>query len=123
MPVTVARKHLTEMETCSAELGAFDYYYNTMKQNLNYSQVGAMFVSTNLVSGSLIEGGGAVFLPDKIRMEPLLANIRNSIAINGQASFIKLVNALRSIATYSKLANNLEGNISGLASQSHFLFM
>ena len=90
----------------TAELGAFDCYYNNMKLYLNPSTMQGKFISSGLVDGSII-GGGAVFLPDHMKMEMMLTQVRSSIALNGPKSFDLLVQALNNVPNYRNLAGQL----------------
>ena len=102
------------MENFTADivLQVFDLYYNTMMQCLDHSTVQPMFISGGLVSGSTLDGGPAIFLPDTtVKMPQLLKHVRNSIKLNGPASFIKLVQLLKSNTTYCNLANDMESKI------------
>ena len=94
-------------EKYAAELGAFDCYYNNMKLYLNPSNMQAKFISVGLVDGSIIGGGGAVFLPDHMKMEAMLKEVRNSIQLNGPENFGRLVRALNSVPAYQNLASQL----------------
>ena len=94
-------------EKQTAELGAFDCYYNNMKLYLNPATMQGKFMAVGLVDGSMIGGGGAVFLPDHIKMEMMLKQVRSSIAINGPENFGRLVKALNSVAAYQNLASQL----------------
>ena len=91
---------------CAAELGAFDCYYNNMKLYLNPSTMQGKFISAGLVNGSII-GGGGVFLPDHMKMEMMLTEVRNSIALNGPKNFDLLVQALNNVPNYQNLAGQL----------------
>lgn len=94
-------------EKSSVELEAFDCYYNNMKLYLNPSTMQGKFISVGLVDGSIIGGGGAVFLPDHMKMETMLSSVRHSIALNGQENFDKLIRALNSVPSYRNLAIQL----------------
>ena len=91
----------------TAELEAFDCYYNNMKLYLNPSTMQGKFISAGLVDGSIIGGGGAVFLPDHMKMETMLKEVRGSIALNGPKNFGLLVQALSSVPAYRNLAGQL----------------
>ena len=92
-----------------AELGAFDYYYDTMRQHLDHSRVQAKFIAKGLVDGSVAEGGATVFLPGTtVQMPQLLTHVRKRIGLDGPTSFNKLVSALKEISAYCNLANDLE---------------
>ena len=91
----------------TAELGAFDCYYNDMKLYLNPSTMQEKFMSVGLVDGSIIGGGEAVFLPDHVKIETMLSEVRSSIALNGPKNFGLLVKALYSVPSYQNLARQL----------------
>lgn len=91
----------------SAELKAFKCYYNNMKLYLNPSTMEGKFISVGLINGSIIGGGGAVFLPDHMKMEMMLKEVRDSIALNGPKNFGLLVQALKSVPSYRNLASQL----------------
>lgn len=93
-----------EQDGCFAELGAFDNYYYNMQMYLNPSTMQAKFISVGLIDGS---GGGGVFLPDHIKMENMLQQVRNSIALNGPKYFGLLIQALRSVPAYQNLATEI----------------
>ncbi len=94
-------------EKHAAELGAFDCYYNNMKLYLNPATMQGKFMAVGLVDGSIIGGGGAVFLPDHMKMEEMLKQVRDSIVLNGPENFGRLVKALNSVAAYQNLASQL----------------
>ena len=89
----------------TAELEAFDCYYNNMKLYLNPSAMQGKFISAGLVDGSII--GGGVFLPDHMKMETMLKDVRSSIALNGPKNFGLLVQVLNSVPAYRNLAGQL----------------
>ena len=89
----------------TAELEAFDCYYNNMKLYLNPSTMQGKFISAGLVDGSII--GGGVFLPDHMKMETMLKDVRSSIALNGPKNFGMLVQVLSSVPAYRNLAGQL----------------
>ena len=89
----------------TAELEAFDCYYNNMKLYLNPSTMQGKFISAGLVDGSII--GGGVFLPDHMKMETMLKDVRSSIALNGPKNFGLLVQVLSSVPAYRNLAGQL----------------
>ena len=91
----------------TAELGAFDCYYNNMKLYLNPSTMQGKFISVGLVNGNIIGGGASVFLPDHVKMETMLSEVRSSIALNGPKNFGLLVQALNSVPSYQNLAGQL----------------
>lgn len=91
----------------SAELEAFDCYYNNMKLYLNPSTMQGKFISVGLVDGSIIGGGGAVFQPDHMKMETMLKEVRSGIGLNGPKNFDLLVQALSSVPNYRNLAAQL----------------
>ena len=91
----------------TAELGAFDCYYNNMKLYLNPAAMQGKFISAGLVDGGIIGGGAAVFLPDHMKMEMMLKEVRNSIALNGPKNFGLLIQALNSVSNYQNLAGQL----------------
>lgn len=93
-----------------AELGAFDYYFDTMKEHLDASTMKGKFIKAGLMDGSVIGKGGELFLPNDIQMEGILGHVRSNIGLNGPASFEKLVEVLRS-NNYQELANGLEGKL------------
>ena len=94
-------------EKIAAKLGAFDCYYNVMKQYLNPSSMQEKFISVGLVDGSIIGGGEVVFQPDHIKMEAMLKEVRNSIQLNGPENFGRLVRALNSVPAHQNLASQL----------------
>ena len=94
-------------EKFAAELGAFDFYYNSMKLCLNPSNMQEKFISIGLVDGSIIGGGGVVFQPDHIKMEAMLKEVRSSIQLNGPENFVRLVRALNSVPAQQNLASQL----------------
>ena len=96
------------------ELEAFDCYYNNMKLYLNPSTIQGKFISYGLVDGSIIGGGGAVFLPDHMKMETMLVEVRKNIALNGPKNFGLLVQALSSVPTYRNLAGQLYSKLEEL---------
>lgn len=91
----------------SAELQAFDCYSGNMTLYLNPSTMQGKFISLGLVDGSIIGGGGAVFLPDHMKMESMLKEVRSRIAINGPKYLGLLMQALRSVTAYQNLANEI----------------
>lgn len=90
-----------------AELGAFNYYFNNMKLYLNPSTMQGKLISLGLVDGSIIGGGAAVFLPDHIKMETMLIEVRRNIAVNGPKSFGLLIKAINSVGAYRNLAGEI----------------
>ena len=89
----------------TAELEAFDCYYDNMKLYLNPSTMQGKFISAGLVDGSTI--GGGVFLPDHVKMETMLTQVRKNIGLNGPQNFGLLVQALNSVPSYRNLASQL----------------
>ena len=92
---------------CPPELRAFDCYYENMKMYLNPSTMQSKFISVGLIDGGIIGGGWAVFQPDHMKMEIMLREVRNSIALNGAKSFGLLIQVLRSVPAYQSLASEI----------------
>ena len=90
-----------------ADLRAFDFYYDKMKQHLDPSTMQGKFLSVGLINGNNISGGGATFLPNNLKMEMMLAEVRSSIVLNGPKNFDLLVQALGKVPIYGNLAREL----------------
>ena len=94
-------------ETVAAELTAFDSYLNSMQLYLNPTTMQGKFIALGLVDGATIGGGAAVFLPDHVKMETMLKQVRNHIVLNGPQNFGLLIRALNSVPAYQNLANEI----------------
>lgn len=88
----------------AAELGAFDFYYNQMLKHLTERKIQGSFVSNALVSGNI---GSQLGGHGWQKMETMLSEIRNNIALNGPSVFDRLIKALGEESQYSNLANCL----------------
>ena len=89
----------------TAELEAFDCYFDRMMNHLDPFTIQGRFIAAGLVDGGII--GGGVFLPNRERMEPLLTQVRSGIALNGPEKFRRLVQVLNDVSTYRNLASQL----------------
>ena len=67
-------------------------------------------IAHEIIKGDMYAAGEAVFSTNEIRMEPVLAEIRSLIFLNGVDVFEKLLKALRSEPTgiYKELADHME---------------
>ena len=67
-------------------------------------------IAHEIIKGDMYAAGEAVFQTNEIRMEPVLAEIRSLIFLNGVDVFEKLLKALRSDPTgiYKELADHME---------------
>ena len=67
-------------------------------------------IAHEIIEGDMYAAGTSVFLPNEIKMEPVLAEIRRFICLNGVDVFEKLLKVLRSEPTgiYKELADCME---------------
>ena len=67
-------------------------------------------IAHEIIEGDMYAAGADVFQPNEIKMEPVLAEIRNLICLNGVDVFEKLLEVLRSEPTgiYKELADHME---------------
>ena len=67
-------------------------------------------IAHEIIKGDMYAAGAAVFQTNEIKMEPVLAEIRSLIFLNGVDVFEKLLKALRSelSGVYKELADHME---------------
>ena len=90
----------------AAELGAFNFYYSQMLNNLDPWIIQGIFTSHELVSDGIGNRIGRD-LPSVHKMDTMLNEIRSNIALNGPSVFSRLMKALHDVPQYKNLANDL----------------
>ena len=93
----------------TAALKAFDEYFTVMHTCLDPFKFIPKCIAHEIIEGDMYASGASVFLANDMKMEPVLAEIRKFICLNGIGVFEKLLKVLRSEPIYKELADCMEG--------------
>ena len=93
----------------AAALMAFDEHFSVFLSCVDPFVFISKCVSNEILSADVaIVGGGAVFLTNKIKMELIMSELRNTIFHRGIEAFKKILRVFRTEPIYVELADHIE---------------